>query len=324
MEISNTDDIRWMRRALQLASYGWGRTSPNPMVGAVIVSADGRVIGEGWHRRYGGPHAEVQAFANVSPKDEHLLPDATIYVTLEPCSHYGKTPPCANLIVGKGVRRCVVACGDPNPKVSGRGIDIIRKAGIEVVTGVLEKESLWLNRRFMTSQTLRRPWILLKWAESADGFIAATNPEYPAKNGATEFVPVALSTPLSAVLMHRERAECDAILVGTNTVIADRPSLNSRLWPGNSPKPVIFSSPRIPEDITFAGRKPIILDPAIPLRENMERLFADHGITSLMVEGGRDTLMRFIEARLFDEIRQEISAVTLHAGLPHPSPFPLS
>lgn len=176
----------------------------------------------------------------------------------------------------------------------------------------------------MTSQTLRRPWVLLKWAESADGFIAAANPEYPAKNGATEFVPVALSTPLSAVLMHRERAECDAILVGTNTVIADRPSLNTRLWPGNSPRPVIFSSPRIPEDITFAGRKPIILDPAIPLRENMERLFADHGITSLMVEGGRDTLMRFIEARLFDEIRQEISAVTLHEGLPHPSPFPLS
>ena len=167
------NDEYWMRRALQLAANGAGHLSPNPMVGAVIVGAEGRILGEGWHRKYGGPHAEVQAFLNVRPEDEPLLRDATIYVTLEPCSHYGKTPPCALLLVNKGIRRAVIGCGDPNPKVAGRGIRILREAGIEVTENVLRDECMALNKRFMTTHIKRRPWILLKWAQSADGFIAA-------------------------------------------------------------------------------------------------------------------------------------------------------
>ena len=277
-----------MRRALQLACNGAGHVSPNPMVGAVIVNAGGRIIGEGWHRRYGGPHAEVNAFADVKPEDEHLLPESTIYVTLEPCSHYGKTPPCAELVVRKGVKRVVVGCGDPNPKVAGRGIRMIREAGIEVTENCLEEECRFLNRRFMTAHTLRRPWILLKWAQRADGSMEGQ-----------------VSTPLSAALMHRERTLCDAILVGTNTILSDHPSLTARLWPGESPKPVAFRSPRIPEDVKFAGREPIWLNPEISLKENMEYLFREHGVTSLMVEGGRRLLDSFMAEGLYDEIRIE-------------------
>lgn len=310
----NTDE-KYMRRALQLATYGAGHVSPNPMVGAVIVSADGRIIGEGWHRRYGGPHAEVQAFRNVRPEDEHLLPHSTIYVTLEPCSHYGKTPPCANLIVEKGVARAVIGCGDPNPKVSGRGIRILRDAGIQVTENILEDECRRLNRRFMTAQTLHRPWILLKWAESADGYMALGDSN---RHGASPYRSVALSTPVSLELMHRERAMCDAIMVGTDTLLNDNPSLTTRLWPGNSPRPVLFRSPRLTDDLGILGREPIWLDPEKPLEVNMKTLFTDHGVTSLMVEGGRRLLSSFISAGLYDEIRREIASCSLGDGLPAP------
>lgn len=277
-----------MRRALRLATYGAGHVSPNPMVGAVIVAPDGRIIGEGWHRRYGGPHAEVEAFRNVRQEHEHLIPDSTIYVTLEPCSHFGKTPPCALLLVDKGIGKAVVGCGDPNPKVAGKGIGILRDAGIEVVENVLEDECRFLNRRFMTAHTQGRPWILLKWAETADGRLDAK-----------------ISTPVSLALMHRERAMCDAILVGTNTILADRPSLTTRYWPGRSPRPVLFRSPSLPENLTLGGRSLIWLDRRKPLKENMQMLFRDHGITSLMVEGGRKIIDYFISADLYDEIRLE-------------------
>ena len=164
-------DEHFMRRCLQLAKNGRQNAKPNPMVGAVIVSEDGRILGEGYHVRCGEGHAEVNAFASVRPEDEHLLAGATIYVSLEPCSHYGKTPPCADLIVSKRVKRCVCGCVDPFAKVQGRGIQKIREAGIEVTVGVLESECLELNKRFITYNTHRRPYIILKWAQTANGFL---------------------------------------------------------------------------------------------------------------------------------------------------------
>ena len=298
-----------MERALQLAANGAGHVSPNPMVGAVIVAPDGRIIGEGWHRRYGEAHAEVNAFRNVAPADEHLVPESTIFVTLEPCSHYGKTPPCAKLLIDKRIKRAVVGTGDPNPRVAGRGIRMLREAGIEVVEDVLRDECRLINKRFFTAHTLHRPWILLKWAESADGFIAADNGE-----------PVKFSTPVTTVLMHRERSMVDAIMVGTNTVVNDNPSLTLRNWPGRNPRPVVFASPRLEETKRYQllWREPIILDPSLPLEENMRLLFSEHGVTSLMVEGGATLLESFLKAGLYDEIRVERSPQRLGSGIKAP------
>lgn len=312
-------DEYWMQRALQLAANGMGHVSPNPMVGAVIVGPDGCILGEGWHRKYGGPHAEVQAFLDVRPEDEHLLRDATIYVTLEPCSHYGKTPPCASLLVDKGVRRAVIGCVDPNPKVAGHGIRILREAGIQVTENVLRDACMALNKRFLTAHIKHRPWILLKWAQSADGFMAATNPDYGNTDEASPYLSVQLSGPVGAALMHRERAMVDAILVGTGTLLADNPSLTTRLWPGDSPRPVIFSSRRLSSGLHILARDPIMLDPALPLEENMHLLFARNGITSLMVEGGASLLNSFIDAALYDEIRVEKSTNFLRTGLKAPN-----
>ncbi|MDE6006686.1 MAG: bifunctional diaminohydroxyphosphoribosylaminopyrimidine deaminase/5-amino-6-(5-phosphoribosylamino)uracil reductase RibD [Muribaculaceae bacterium] len=294
-----TKDERYMRRALDLASSGAGHVSPNPMVGAVIVAPDGRIIGEGFHRRYGEGHAEVNAIASVAEEDIPLLRESTIYVTLEPCSHYGKTPPCAKLLCDKGVKRCVIGTGDPNPKVAGRGIKMLRDAGIEVTENVLKEECLAINERFFTAQTQKRPWILLKWAENSDG---STN--------APDGSPIAISSPATRALMHRERSLCDAIMVGTGTLLSDNPSLTTRHWPGKSPIPVIFSSERIenPEvraNLKIFNRRPIILDADIPLEENMKILFEHHGITSLMVEGGPTLIKSFIDAGLYDRIRTE-------------------
>lgn len=288
-----------MSRALRLAALGAGHVSPNPMVGAVIVAPDGRIIGEGYHRRFGEGHAEVNAMNSVRPQDGPLIHEATIYVTLEPCSHYGKTPPCAEMLCRKGVRRCVVGITDPNPKVAGRGIAMMRDAGIEVTVGVLEQECRAINVRFLTAQTLRRPWILLKWAETADGKMARP-----------DGTPISISSPLTRTLMHRERSMCDAIMVGTGTLLHDNPRLDTRLWPGKSPRPVIFDSPRIcvpevRERLHVFRRDPIILDAALPLSENMSLLFSRHGVTSLMVEGGRRLIDSFLEAGLHDRIRVE-------------------
>ena len=214
-------DEKYMRRALELARHGELDASPNPMVGAVIVAPDGRIIGEGWHRRHGEGHAEVNAVASVA--DPSMLRDATMYVTLEPCSHYGKTPPCASLIIEKGIPRVVVGCLDPFEKVSGRGVNMLREAGVEVVTGCMEAECVALNRKFMTAHRLRRPYITLKWAESADGYIDGH-----------------ISTPVTSMLVHKLRATHDAILVGSGTVLADRPRLDTRYFVGRSPLRVIL------------------------------------------------------------------------------------
>lgn len=298
---------KYMRRALELAVMGAGRVSPNPMVGAVIVAPDGRIIGEGFHRKYGEAHAEVNAYASVSHSDEHLLKESIIYVTLEPCSHYGKTPPCAELICRRGIKRAVIGVKDPNPKVAGRGIAMLREAGIEVIENFLEDECEKVNRRFLLSQRKRRPWIILKWAETADGYMSRSNGER-----------LVISNPVTMELMHRERALCDAILVGTDTILSDNPSLTVRLWPGRNPRPVIFDSSRLKsfmhsekKELHLLERNPIILNPAKSLEENMHLLFREHGVTSLMVEGGSKTLQSFIDAGLYDEVRRERSTQIL-------------
>jgi len=297
-------DEKYMRRALELAALGAGHVSPNPMVGAVIVSPKGRIIGEEWHRKFGEAHAEVNAIRSVADTERHLIPESTMYVTLEPCSHYGKTPPCAKMLCEERIGHVVIGTGDPNPKVAGRGASMLREAGIKVMENCLRDECLAINVRFFTSQTLRRPWILLKWAESANG--AMVKPDG---------TPLAISTPLTQTLMHRERAICDAIMVGTGTLLSDNPSLTNRHWPGNSPRPVIFSSPRLalPEvrqHLKVFGREPIILDPHLSLENNMRKLFSEYGMTSLMVEGGRRLLDSFIAQGLYDRIRVE----TGHTG----------
>lgn len=282
-------NIKFMKRALQLARLGEGLVSPNPMVGAVIVAADGRIIGEGYHHRYGGPHAEVCAIKSVKEADRHLLADSTIYVTLEPCSHYGKTPPCAKLIIDTGIPRVVVGSADPFPEVSGRGIRMLREAGVEVTENVLREECDALNVRFLTAHRLKRPWIQLKWAQSADGFMAGVD-----KDGKP--YPVQLSTPMSAVWMHRRRSMVDAIMVGKNTLEIDHPRLDCRHWPGRPPKRV---------------------EPRHDLQEQMQELYKE-GITSLMVEGGPTLLRSFIDLGLYDDLRIEISEKKLGEGLPAP------
>ena len=265
------EDEKYMRRCIQLAKNGQQNAKPNPMVGAVIVSRDGRIIGEGYHVRCGEGHAEVNAFASVSADDEQLLPEATIYVSLEPCSHYGKTPPCADLIIKKGVKRVVVGCIDPFAEVQGRGIQKLRDAGITVEVGVLEAECQALNRRFFTFHREQRPYIILKWAQTANGFID------------DHFKPTQISSPFTKMLSHKLRAEEDAILVGRVTEERDRPQLNVREWAGQDPKR-------------------LVIDHAHPL--NMESLYAHH-IQSLIVEGGAETLRSFLVQNLWDEIRVE-------------------
>lgn len=303
------EEVKYMMRALQLACCGAGYVSPNPMVGAVITEG-GEIIGEGYHRRFGGPHAEVNAVRSVSENNRRRLRDATIYVTLEPCSHYGKTPPCANLLVECGFRRVVIATLDPNPKVAGRGKRILEDAGIEVVTGCLEREAQELNRRFFTAHLLKRPYITLKWAQSADGFIAGEDPE-------GGYVPHAFSTPLSLIWMHRERAMADAIMVGTNTVNIDNPSLTLRCHPGrHNPMPVTFDvhGNLKPGRQILSCPECLVFREKMPLREEMALLYRDHGITSLLVEGGTRLLTSFIEDSLYDEIRVEVSPEKLGKG----------
>ena len=269
-----------MRRCIQLAKNGQQNAKPNPMVGAVIVSADGRIIGEGYHVRCGEGHAEVNAFASVRREDEALLPESTIYVSLEPCSHYGKTPPCADLIIKKGLRRVVVGCIDEFAEVQGRGIRKLREAGIEVNVGVLEEECKVLNHRFFTFHREKRPYIILKWAQTANGFID------------DHHKPTQISSAFTKMLSHKLRAEEDAILVGRVTEERDHPQLTVREWKGPNPKR-------------------LVIDRAHPL--NLESLHA-HNIQSLIVEGGAQTLRSFLVQNLWDEIRVEANTTMTVSG----------
>ena len=292
-------DEMYMQRCLQLARNGMQNAKPNPMVGAVIVipspprgeSEGGLIIGEGYHVRCGEGHAEVNAFASVRPEDEPLLKDATIYVSLEPCAHYGKTPPCCDLIIKKGVKRCVVGCVDPFAKVQGRGIQKIREAGIEVTDGVLEEECRALNKRFFTFHEKHRPYILLKWAQTVNGFID--------EHGKA----LAISTPYTKMLVHKLRSEYDAILVGRVTDEREHPQLNVREWSGKDPKRIVLSSGSQGADDCLQA-----------LMEQCD----EENIQSLMVEGGRKTLQSFIDSGLWDEIRVETAPITVTEGTTAP------
>lgn len=280
-------DEHFMRRCLQLAKNGRQNAKPNPMVGAVIVSGDGRILGEGYHVRCGEGHAEVNAFASVKPEDDHLLAGATIYVSLEPCSHYGKTPPCADLIVSKRVKRCVCGCVDPFAKVQGRGIQKIREAGIEVTVGVLESECLELNKRFITYNTHQRPYIILKWAQTANGFLD------------NEGKGMAVSSAFTKMLSHKLRAENDAILVGRVTDERDHSQLNVRDWYGKNPVRLVIDRHHPCFDgLDFSKGK------AEVLRQIMNFLYINK-VQSLIVEGGAITHQSFLDAGLWDEIRIE-------------------
>ncbi len=306
-----------MRRCLQIARGGQLTAKPNPSVGAVIVAADGRIIGEGFTSAYGGPHAEVNAFASVRAEDETLLPGATIYVSLEPCSHWGHTPPCCDLIIRKGVRRCVCGCTDPFAQVQGRGIERMRQAGIEVTVGVLRDACLASNRAFMTVNEHHRPFILLKWAETANHIVGhrpsadatvpmpADHEEAPACH-----TPLRLSSPFTQMLVHRLRAHSDAILVGRGTLQADHPRLDVREWSGASPERLVLTSH--PETVPEGFRAFADIPSALAY-------LTDHHRQSLLVEGGPQTLQAFIDADLWDEIRVETAPFTVADGVVAPS-----
>ncbi len=296
------------------------------MVGCVIV-ADGRILGEGYHVRCGEGHAEVNAFASVSADDEKLLPEATLYVSLEPCSHHGKTPPCSDLIVRKGVRRVVVGCIDPFAEVQGRGVKRLRDAGIEVVVGVLEKECRHLNRRFFTFHEKNRPYIILKWAQTADGYLDDCGK------------PLAISTPFTKMLVHKLRAEEDAILVGRVTDEREHPQLNVREWCGRSPVRFVVSRNEKRDSRSeecgvrneIRGRRSEEGGARKEERgkiwvNSFEELFREcreQQLQSLIVEGGRKTIQSFLDKNLWDEIRVEKAPNSQPSTL-NPQPSTLS
>jgi len=311
-----------MQRALELARLGAGQVSPNPMVGCVIVHND-RIIGEGWHQRYGDWHAEVNAVWSVSEADQPLLSESTVYVTLEPCSHFGKTPPCADLLIEKRVRQVVVASLDSNPLVSGQGIARMRAAGIEVKTGVLEPEAHWLNRRFFTFMEKKRPYLILKWAQTADGFIARS-----------DFNSRWISSDLSRRLVHKWRSEEAAVMVGTNTAHYDNPRLNVRDWSGNDPlRIVIDRNLRLSPTLhLFDQTQPTLCynlqkDEASEYVQYIKcqhaesllpEIFADlhrRKVQSVLVEGGTVLLQELINLHLWDEIRIFIAPKTFGKGI---------
>ncbi|MDD4192591.1 MAG: bifunctional diaminohydroxyphosphoribosylaminopyrimidine deaminase/5-amino-6-(5-phosphoribosylamino)uracil reductase RibD, partial [Mangrovibacterium sp.] len=257
---------KYMYRCLELARLGMGEVAPNPMVGAVIVH-EGTIIGEGYHREFGGPHAEVNAINAV--KTRELLRSSTLYVSLEPCAHFGKTPPCSDLIVSCQIPRVVVGSADPFAAVAGRGIERMRGAGVRVETGILEKECMELNRRFFTFHQQKRPYVILKWAQTLDGFLDVDR-SYPEMSGK----PTWISNELSRRVVHRQRTEEAAILVGTNTVLKDNPSLTVREWSGRQPvRLVLDRQNRLPEGLQVKdGKAPTVIFTAqpVPSRPNLE------------------------------------------------------
>ncbi|CAL2074714.1 bifunctional diaminohydroxyphosphoribosylaminopyrimidine deaminase/5-amino-6-(5-phosphoribosylamino)uracil reductase RibD [Tenacibaculum sp. 190524A02b] len=322
---------KYIQRCLQLAKNGIGTTRPNPSVGAVIVY-DNKIIGEGYTSAYGGPHAEVNAINSV--KNQDLLKKSIIYVTLEPCSHHGKTPPCADLIREKKIPKVVIGCLDTNSLVAGKGIERLKKAGCNVVVGVLEEECFNQHKRFFTVQNKQRPYIILKWAESKDGFIAPETKD--SRN------PVWISNSYSQQLVHKFRAEEHAILVGTNTVLDDNPKLNVRSWYGNNPVRIILDRGlKIPKNsnVFDASIKTIVLkqidkennlslseklivesiDFAQELSNQICEVLQKHKIQSVIIEGGRQTIQTFIDANLWDEAYVFIGNSKLKKGVEKPN-----
>jgi diaminohydroxyphosphoribosylaminopyrimidine deaminase/5-amino-6-(5-phosphoribosylamino)uracil reductase len=318
----------FMRRCLELAATAGGLVAPNPLVGAVLV-CDGRIVGEGWHKSYGAPHAEPEAITSLINTD--LLPRCTLYVNLEPCNHYGKTPPCTEQIIAAQIPRVVVACTDPFPEVNGTGIERLRKAGIEVETGILQAEARALNKFFFTYHEKKRPYIILKWAESADGFIDADRDE--------NSPPTRISNELTRIIAHRWRSQIQAIMVGTNTVIRDNPQLTLRGVEGRNPLRLtldrkarldpnrkIFDAQA--ETIIFVGHGQskiygertecveVCFDEN--LEESILQTLYKRRIQSLMIEGGTKLIESFISKGFWDEARVFKSRILLTAGVKAP------
>ncbi len=312
-----------MRRALELATLGQGMVAPNPMVGCVVVH-NGQIIGEGWHQQYGQPHAEVNAIASVA--DKSLLSLSTVYVTLEPCSHFGKTPPCADLLIHHQVKRVVICNVDTNPLVAGKGIEKLLQAGIEITTGMLEAQGRALNQRFFCFIEKKRPYLILKWAESADGFVAKPN-----------FEPTPISNQLSRKWVHQWRSQEDAIMVGTRTALYDNPRLNVRDWSGRNPVRVLIdkqlslsnalhlfdqSQPTLVYNHIQDSQESHLSWIKVPSEANLiDAILADlyqRKIQSVLVEGGTHLLESFLSQNLWDEIRVIQSPHCLGEGIKAP------
>lgn len=318
------DHSPYIHRCLQLAARAEGEVAPNPMVGAVVVH-DGRIIGEGWHRAYGGPHAEVNAINAVA--DKSLLAQSTLYVSLEPCSHHGKTPPCADLILHHRIPRVVAACTDPDPLVAGQGIERLRRAGVDVEVGVMEAEARWLNRRFITFHTEQRPYVVLKWAQTADGFVDAGRGKHS--------TPLKITGPATDVLMHRRRSHEMAIMVGSGTALADDPALTVRHVQGRQPLRVLIDgSLRVPPSARLLtdGIATLIINlrkegtegavtyakvTSIDPKEILAVLF-ERGIRSVLIEGGPTLQSAFIASGLWDEAIRITNKALVGRGLVAP------
>ncbi len=315
----------YMLRCIDLAQRAKGHTAPNPMVGAVLVHSD-RIIGEGWHHYYGADHAEINCLKNVSEGDKHLVPEATMYVNLEPCAHYGITPPCANRLAEESIKKVVIANKDPFEKVSGLGIEILKKGGVDVETGILENEGLWTNRRFFCFHNQKRPYIILKWAQTNDGFIA------PADRSRLQ-----ITSAESMQLSHKWRTEEGAIMVGAQTAQLDNPRLTARLWPGKQPLRIVLDRklelPHTHHVFDNAAATWIInerqeilegnvhaiqlkFDDTL-LRQLLHKLYETR-ILSVIIEGGASLLKSFIEASLWDEARVFTGSQALNDGVSAP------
>jgi diaminohydroxyphosphoribosylaminopyrimidine deaminase/5-amino-6-(5-phosphoribosylamino)uracil reductase len=314
-----------MQRCIELAKNGVGFVSPNPMVGAVIVH-NSKIIGEGWHKKYGEPHAEVNAINSV--EDKALLKNSTIYVSLEPCSHHGKTPPCTDLIIKYGIPKVVIGTVDPYHKVSGRGIEKLRAVGVEVEVGICKEACEELNKAFFTSIKKKRPYVVLKWAETKDAYIDS-NKDFDVKGAR-------ISNELSNKMDHKMRSEYDAIMVGTNTALIDNPNLNVRKWEGENPTRVVLDrSLRLPADLELFSKKiPSIIFNSVYTKEDenlsfvkidfdncVEEFLAElhkRKIQSIMIEGGEKLLNSIIEANMWDEAIVFIGDKMFEKGVPAP------
>lgn len=318
-----------MQRCIELAEMGLGNTAPNPLVGCVIVH-EHKIIGEGFHQQFGGPHAEVNAINSV--KNKELLKNSTLYVTLEPCSHYGKTPPCADLIVKMGIPRVVISAEDPFPKVAGKGIEILKNAGINVQTGVLKEEYEFVNRRFFTFLKKQRPYIILKWAQTKDGFIDVERTDEKPKI-------TWITNDTCRTLVHKWRSEEQAILIGTNTAINDNPELTVRSWTGKNPLRIVIDQNNIlsknlkvfnnkaqtliiTENIQTNKSEKNIENVRMSFNENLVESILNElykrNIQSVIIEGGAQTLNTFICKNIWDEARVFTGDITFGKGLSAP------
>ena len=311
----------YIKRCLRIAKNGLGTTRPNPMVGCIIVY-DNLIIGEGSTSAYGGNHAEVNAINSV--KDKSLLKEATLFVTLEPCSHHGKTPPCSNLIIEHEIPKVVIGCIDDNEKVAGKGIEKLRNSGCHVIVGVLENECREHHKRFFTFHNKNRPYIILKWAQTLDGFIAPIYPE--PVTGTYEAKPVWITNSISRQLVHKWRSEEQAILVGSNTVLQDNPTLTARDWTGQNPTRIVLDQKlSLKKDLNIfnsEGETIVISGKEIDFSKNVAhqicKFLYKYQINSVIIEGGAQTLETFINANLWDEARVFTGNINFKEGIKAP------